>query len=75
MLAEHVLLPVAGPIEEADERLAGPALAAVGRAVALVPEVWLGANPASRRGDLAAFLTQRLAAPRSFVEEVRRVRA
>jgi hypothetical protein len=75
MLAEHVLLPVAGSIDEADERLAGPALAAVGRAVALVPDVWLGANPASRRGDLAAFLTQRLAAPRSFVEEVRRVRA
>jgi hypothetical protein len=75
MLAEHVLLPVAGSIGEADERLAGPALAAVGRAVALVPGVWLGANPASRRGDFAAFLTQRLAAPRSFVEEVRRVRA
>ena len=75
MLAEHVLLPVAGSIDEADERLAGPALAAVGRAVALVPEAWLGVNPASRRGDLAAFLTQRLAAPRSFVEEVRRARA
>jgi hypothetical protein len=75
MLAEHVLLPVAGPIEEADERLAGPALAAVGQAVALIPQVWLGANPASRRGDLAAFLNQRLAAPRSFVEEVRRARA
>jgi hypothetical protein len=75
MLSEHVLLPFAGPIEEADERLAGPALAAVGRAVALVPDAWLGASPASRRGDLAAFLTQRLAAPRSFVEEVRRARA
>ena len=75
MLAEHVLLPVAGSIDEADERLAGPALAAVGRAVALVPEAWLGVNPASRRGDLAAFLTQRLAAPRPFVEEVRRARA
>jgi HipA-like protein len=75
MLAEHVLLPVAGSIDEADERLAGPALAAVGRAIALVPEAWLGVNPASRRGDFAAFLTQRLAAPRSFVEEVRRARA
>jgi len=75
MLAEHVLLPFAGSIEEADERLAGPALAAVGRAVALVPEAWLGANPAGRRGDLAAFLAQRLAAPRAFVEEIRRARA
>jgi hypothetical protein len=75
MLAEHVLLPAAGPIEEADERLAGPALAAVSDAVALVPDVWLGADPASRRADLAAFLTARLAPPRPFLEEVRRVRA
>ncbi|MEA2148206.1 MAG: hypothetical protein QOD69_36 [Solirubrobacteraceae bacterium] len=74
MLAEHVLLPVAGPIEEADERLAGPALAAVGPAVALIPPAWLGANPASRRGDFAAFLTQRLAGPRAFVEEIDRAR-
>jgi len=75
MLAEHVLLPVAGPIEEADERLASRALAAVGMAVALIPAPWLGVNPASRRGDFAAFLTQRLAAPRTFVEEVARARA
>jgi hypothetical protein len=75
MLSEHVLLPVAGSIEDADERLAGPALAAVGQAVALIPAVWLGANPASRRGDFAAFLVERLAGPRSFVEEVRRARA
>jgi hypothetical protein len=75
MLSEHVLLPVAGSIEEADERLAGPALAAVGHAVALIPAVWLGANPASRRGDFAAFLVERLGSPRSFVEEVRRARA
>jgi hypothetical protein len=75
MLAEHVLLSAAGPIEEADGRLAGPALAAVGEAVALIPAAWLGANPASRRGDFAAFLNQRLAGPRSFVEEIRRARA
>ena len=59
--AEHVLLPLAGPIREADERLAARALAAVGAAVALVPDVWLGADPAARRGDLAAFLDARLA--------------
>jgi len=75
MLAEHVLLPVAGPIAEADERLASRALAAVGRAVALIPPQWLGANPASRRGDLAAFLVARLARPRAFVQEVERARA
>jgi hypothetical protein len=75
MLGEHVLLPVAGPIEEADERLAGRALAAVGEAIAKIPPVWMGVNAATRRGDFAAFLNERLAAPRSFVEEVRRARA
>ncbi len=74
MLAEHVLLPLAGPIGEADERLALRAVAAVGPALALVPDVWLGADPSARRGDLAAFLTARLAAPRAFVEEAERAR-
>jgi hypothetical protein len=74
MLAEHVLLSLAGPIRDADERLASRALAAVGGAVALVPDAWLGSNPASRRGDLAAFLTARLAAPRAFVGEAERAR-
>jgi hypothetical protein len=74
MLAEHVLLPLAGPLREADERLAARALAAVGPAVALVPDVWLGATPAARRDDLAAFLTARLAPPRAFVEEAEHAR-
>jgi len=74
MLAEHVLLGLAGSIRDADERLASRALAAAGSAVALVPDVWLGANPASRRGDLAAFLTSRLAAPRGFVAEIEQAR-
>lgn len=74
MLSEHVLLPLAGSIRDADARLASRALAAVGVAVALVPDAWLGANPAARRGDIAAFLTTRLAAPRAFVEEAERAR-
>jgi hypothetical protein len=74
MLAEHVLLPYAGAIRDADERLASRALAAAGSAVALVPPAWLGANAASRRGDLAAFLPSRLAAPRAFVDEIERAR-
>ena len=74
MLADHVLLAAAGPIEEADERLAGRALAAVGEAVARVPAQWLGANPASRRDDFATFLSQRLARPRSFLREIERAR-
>ena len=74
MLTDHVLLSAAGAIEEADERLGSRALAAVGEAVARVPPQWLGANPASRRGDFAAFLTQRLARPRSFLTEIGRAR-
>jgi hypothetical protein len=74
MLADHVLLPVAGPLAAADERLAGPALAAVGGAAALVPDDWLGPDPARGRSELRAFLERRLAAPRSFVEEAERAR-
>ena len=74
MLADHVLLGLAGSVEEADERLAGPALAAVGAAVARVPSQWLGPDAPARRGELAAFLTQRLARPRSFLEEIERAR-
>ena len=74
MLSEHVLLPLAGSIREADERLAARALGAVGDAVALVPDAWLGTDPAASRGDLAAFLTSRLAVPRAFVEEAEHAR-
>jgi hypothetical protein len=75
MLADHVLLPVAGPIADADRRLADRAIAAVDAAAALVPDEWLGADPATRRNDLAAFLHRRLQPPRGFVEEVEQARA
>ncbi len=72
MLAEHVLRPVAGSLEAADERLAERALGAVDAAVALVPDAWLGPDPGARRADLAGFLRGRLEAPRPFVEELER---
>jgi hypothetical protein len=72
MLAEHVLRPVAGSLEEADERLADRALEAVDAAVALAPESWLGPDPDARRADLAEFLRARLAPPRPFVKELER---
>jgi hypothetical protein len=41
---------------------------------ALIPDDWLGEEPAARRTDLSAFLHARLAASRSFVEEAERAR-
>ncbi len=72
---EHVLLPVAGPLPEADARLAERALGAVDASVAVVPAGWLGEDPEARRADFAAFLRARLAEPRDFVAEVERARA
>ncbi len=72
LVSEHVLLPRASSIEAADARLASAALEAIGGAVAAVPDDWLGAG---RRDDIAAFLRERLAAPRTFVEEADRARA
>jgi hypothetical protein len=70
-----VLLGAAGPLQEADERLAQRAQAALDTAVALVPEEWLGDDPSGRRGDLAGFLSERLRAPRAFVREAEEARA
>jgi hypothetical protein len=72
MLAEHVLLPVAGSIAAADERLAERARGAIDEAVALAPDSWLGSDPAARRAALASFLRERLEAPRPFVDELER---
>ncbi len=74
MIADHVLLPYAGPLAEADDRLASLVGEASARAVAAVPDAWLGADPAARRADFQAFLDARLAAPRTFVEEAERGR-
>jgi hypothetical protein len=74
-VADHVLLAAAEPLGRADARLAQRALRAVAAAAALVPDTWLGADPAMRREDFAAFLKARLRAPRGFVEEAERARA
>ena len=71
-IAEHVLLPRAGPVEEADERLAArvdrPLLEAI---AALVPDAWLEAG---LRETYVDYLERRLAAPRDFVEEAEHAR-
>jgi hypothetical protein len=64
---EHVLLPAAGSIVAADERLAP--VARVGDAAALIPDEW------ADRAAYAEHLAARLAEPRVWVEEAERARA
>jgi hypothetical protein len=68
-IAEHVLLPHAGSVLDADAAL-GRRLPDLDALVALVPEDWAG-----ERAPYAEFLRRRLAAPRAFAEEAERVRA
>jgi HipA-like protein len=65
-IREHVLLPAAGSIAEADARLAPRADPAA--AAALVPDAWRGGAP------YAEHLVARLAEPRAWVEEADRAR-
>jgi hypothetical protein len=58
-IRDHVLLPAAGSLAEADARLAGRA--DPGAAAALVPEQWADGD------EYAAFLTRRLEAPRDWL--------
>jgi hypothetical protein len=66
-IRDHVLLPAAGSVLEADARLA--ARADPGPAAALVPPEWADGAP------YAEFLARRLEAPREFAEEAERARA
>ena len=55
MIADHVLLPVAGPIAAADERLAPEFTEArIGAAVEEVPDDWLGEDPQRERRIVSA---------------------
>jgi hypothetical protein len=65
-IRDHVLLPAAGSITEADARFAARADPAA--AVALLPSEWADPDP------YVEFLTRRLEAPREFAEEAERVR-
>ena len=73
LIREHVLLPWAGSIAEADARLA-PRLDAktIEGILARVPESWLDA---SRREVQAEYLVRRLQAPRPFAQEAEDARA
>lgn len=80
-IRDHVLLPQASRLREADERLA-PRLddATVAGVVESIPDEWL--QPDADVGDAAAqraayrrWFTERLAAPRAFAEEAIRAHA
>jgi hypothetical protein len=74
-LAEHVLLPFAASLADADARLAPRLTPQVLEAiVAQVPDGWLTsdpsyASPAQRRSAYVSYLTARLTPPRTFFEE------
>ena len=75
LIAEHVLLPLAGAIGDADARLAArvaPAL--IDEVLAGVPDGWLGDDPRGARDTYSEYLLRRLEAPRGFVEEAERAR-
>ncbi len=72
---DHVLLPFAADIADADRALADRLdREALEKIVGLVPDAWL-APGAADRAAYVAFLARRLASPRPFVEEARRARA
>lgn len=75
LIAEHVLLPCAGPIAEADARLVAAAADAVDAAIDAVPGEWLaGGAGDARRADIRAFFDARLADRSPWLEEAERAR-
>jgi len=79
-LADHVLLPFAASLSDADARLAdrldAGSLSAI---VAQVPDAWLPDDPiagdaAEQRRRYVAYLLRRLAPPRPFIEDAERAR-
>ncbi len=80
-IRDHVLLPFAGSIAEADSRLAMRLDRTVFSDIAaLIPDDWLPAepglaDPAAHRRAYVDYLVARLEAPRAFVEEAERARA
>lgn len=80
-IKDHVLLPFAASLAEADAELADkitPAL--IEGAVGLIPDAWLGDEPrfggvAEHRAAYAEYLLSRLRPPRAFLEEAINARA
>lgn len=80
-IRDHVLLPLATALQDADaecrSRLSGDVIAG---AVALIPDAWLAdtetfPDPAGQRAAYRSFLTARVQASQTFVEEAVRARS
>lgn len=80
LIQDHVLLPAATRLAEADAALA-PLLTpeVIGLAVQQLPDAWLapadGGTPDAWRASYRAYFQQRLQAPRAFAEEAQRAHA
>jgi len=78
-IAEHVLLPFAGSIADADARMADRLHpAALEEIAAFIPDGWLGDThfdgPVAERRGYVRYLSTRLEAPRAWVHEAERAR-
>jgi hypothetical protein len=69
LIAQHVLLPYAGSIAEADTLLADAATEAAGAAIDAIPEEWLGADAAGARASISEFFDKRLDNRAPWLEE------
>jgi hypothetical protein len=75
LIADHVLLPFAGSILDADARLAPKLDAArITAIVDAVPEGWLGDEPVAARKAYVLHLEERLRPPRAFAAEAEEAR-
>ena len=81
LIREHVLLPLASELAQADATLSARlSPARLADIVALVPDAWLQGpdafgSPQQQRDAYTGYLQQRLALPHAFAEEAERARA
>jgi hypothetical protein len=81
LIKDHVLLPFASDLAQADAAMtAALTPAVIADVVALIPDDWLEDDPlfadkAAQRAAYVAYLGARLAAPRAFFEEAQRARS
>jgi hypothetical protein len=79
-IRDHVLLPFAGPLDDADDRLAGRLGSDLFSGLATaIPDAWLPVDPVvgrpnAQRDAYVRYLDRRLAARTRFVEEAERAR-